>query len=178
MSVTGTTSAKCPSRSAARRRRPRRRQAGHRADDLVRHSPAFSTQPRRRFRLHHQTAGDSAWEAKAARVWVSGCGDRRYWLIWARNVATGEEKYFVSGEPAEASLGRMLRVGFGRWNVEHCLRVSKREVGFRDFEGRHYVALMRHLILCLVTLTFAAEQAARLRGEKSGGDDWSRCARH
>jgi hypothetical protein len=103
-------------------------------------------------------------------VWVSGCGDRRYWLIWARNAVTGQEKYFVSGEPAEASLGRMLRVGFGRWNVEHCLRVSKGEIGFRDFQGRHYVALMRHMVLCLVTLTFAAGEAARLRGEKSGGD--------
>lgn len=150
--------------------RPRRRQAGHRADDLVRHSPAFYTQRWRRFRLHHQTEGDSEWEAKAARVWVSGCGDRRYWLIWARNVATEQEKYFVSGEPAAASLGRMLRVGFGRWNVEHCIRTSKGEVGFRDFQGRHYVALMRHLVLCLVTLTFAAGEAARLRGEKSGGD--------
>jgi SRSO17 transposase len=151
-------------------RRPRRGQAGHRADDLVRHSPAFQRQPARRFRLHHQTEGDSVWDAKASRVWVSGAGDRLYWLIWARNVATGEVKYFVSGEPARAVLGRLLRVGFSRWNVEHCIRASKGEVGFRDFQGRNYVALMRHLVLCLVTLTFAAGQAARLRGEKPGGD--------
>jgi SRSO17 transposase len=151
-------------------RRPRRRQAGHRADDLVRYSPVFGRQPWRRFRLHHQTEGDSQWDAKAARVWVSGCGRRAYWLIWARNVATGEEKYFVSNAPAAEALGRLLRVGFGRWNVEHCFRVSKGKVGFRDFQGRNYVALLRHQVLCLVTLTFAAGQAARLRGEKSGGD--------
>jgi hypothetical protein len=102
-------------------------------------------------------------------VWVSGAGGRTYWLIWARNVATGEQKYFVSNAPAGAALGRLLRVGFGRWNVEHCIRSSKGAVGFRDFQGRHYVALMRHLVLCLVTLTFAAGQAARLRGEKPGG---------
>jgi SRSO17 transposase len=140
-----------------------------RADDLVRHSPAFVRQRGRRFRLHHQTTGDSAWEVKAAQVWVSGGGPRTYWLIWARNLATGEEKYFVSNAPAGASLGRLLRVAFGRWNVEHCFRASKGEVGFRDFQGRHYVALMRHLTLCLVTLTFAAGQAERLRGGKSGG---------
>jgi SRSO17 transposase len=150
--------------------RRRGKQAGHRADKLVRHSPAFYRQPWRRFRLHHQTEGDSEWDAKAARVWVSGCANRRYWLIWACNVATGEEKYFVSGEPARTSLARLLRVGFGRWNVEHCIRASKGEVGFRDFQGRHYVALMRHMVLCLVSLTFAADQAARLRGKKSGGD--------
>jgi SRSO17 transposase len=55
-------------------RRPRPGRAGHRADDLVRHSPAFRRQPARHFRLHHQTTGDSVWEAKAARVWVSGAG--------------------------------------------------------------------------------------------------------
>jgi SRSO17 transposase len=151
-------------------RRPRPAQAGHRADDLVRHSPTFTQQPWRRFRLHHQTEADSAWDAKAARVWVSGCGERTYWLIWARNVKTGEEKYFVSNAPASASLGQLLRVGFGRWNVEHCFRTGKGKVGLRDFQGRNYVGLMRHLTLCLMMLTFAAGQAEQLRGEKSGTD--------
>jgi SRSO17 transposase len=151
-------------------RRPRRGQAGHRADALVRHSPAFRRQRGRRFRLHHQAEGDAQWDAKAARVWVSGCGGRTYWLVWARQRRTGEEKYFVSNAPPGTALGRLLRAGFGRWNVEHCFRVSKGEVGFRDFQGRSYVGLMRHLTLCLMTLTFAAGQAARLRGEKSGGD--------
>jgi SRSO17 transposase len=141
-----------------------------RADHLVRHSPAFYRQRGRRIRLHHQTAGDSTWEVKAAQVWVSNGGPRTYWLIWARNPATGEQKYFVSNAPARASLRRLLRVAFGRWNVEHCFRAAKGEVGFRDFQGRHYGGLMRHLTLCLITLTFAAGQAERLRGEKSGGD--------
>jgi SRSO17 transposase len=147
-------------------RPPRPGQAGHRADDLARHSPTFREQPWRQFRLHHQTAGDSVWEAKAARVWVSGCGEGTYWLIWARNVKTGEEKYFVSNAPQSAALGRLLRVGFGRWNVEHCFRASKGKVGFRDFQGRNYVGLMRHLTLCLMMVTFAAGQAERLRGGK------------
>jgi SRSO17 transposase len=153
-----------------RTQRPRSGHAGHRADQVVRHSPVFHQQRWRRFRLHHQTEGATVWDVKAAQVWVSGCGGRPHWLIWARNATTGEEKYFVSNALARAALGRLLRVGFGRWNVEHCFRVSKGKVGFRDFQGRHYVGLMRHLTLCLVTLTFAAGQAARLRGEKSGGD--------
>jgi SRSO17 transposase len=159
-----------PKSFRCRTRRPRRQQAGHRADQVVRHSPVFQQQRWRRFRLHHQTTGDSTWAAKAAQVWVSGCAERTHWLVWARNLATGEEKYFVSNAPAGASLARLLRVGFGRWNVEHGIRLSKGEVGFRDFQGRSYVGLMRHLILCLVTLTFAAGQAARLREKKSGGD--------
>jgi SRSO17 transposase len=152
---------------------PRRGEAGHRADNLVRHSPAFHSQQARRIRLQRQTLGEQVWDVKAAQVWLSVDGRptaRTYWLIWARNCRTGEVKYFVSNAPPRTSLRRLLRVGFRRWNVEHSFRVSKSEVGLRDFEGQSYVALMRHLVLCCVTLTFAARQAERLRGEKSGGD--------
>jgi SRSO17 transposase len=153
--------------------RPRAGQPSHRADHLVRHSPVFTRQRWRRLRLPRQTVGDQEWEVKAARVWLSWGGAptrRTYWLIGARNVRTGEQKYFASNAPKRASLRRLLRVAFTRWNVEHSFRLSKGELGFRHFEGRSYVALMRHLTLCLVTLTFVAGQASRLRGEKSGGD--------
>ncbi|MBV9379431.1 MAG: IS701 family transposase [Streptosporangiaceae bacterium] len=142
-----------------------------RADDLVRHSPLFTRQPWRSFRLERQTLGAQEWEAKAARVRLAFGGKRTYWLIGARNVRTGEEKSFMSNAPARAALGRLLRVAFRRWNIEHAIRLSKSEIGLRHFEGRNYVALMRHLTLCLVTMTFVAGQAERLRGEKSGGDD-------
>jgi SRSO17 transposase len=156
---------RCRVPAAAARRR------ASRADDLVRHSPRFTQQPWQRCRLQRQTLGAQEWEAKAARVRLSFGGKRTYWLLWARNVRTREEKYFVSNAPARASLRRLLRVAFRRWNVEHDFRLSKSELGFRHFEGRNYVALLRHLTLCLVTLTFVAGQAERLRGEKSRGDD-------
>ena len=76
----------------------------------------------------------------------------------------------MSNAPAGAALGLLLRVGFRRWNVEHGIRLSKGEIGLRHFEGQSYVAMMRHLVLCLVTLTFVAGQAADLRGEKPGGN--------
>jgi SRSO17 transposase len=147
------------------------RRRASRADDLVRHSPLFTRQAWRCFRLERQTLGDQHWEVKAARVQLAFGGRRRYWLLWARNVRTGEQKYFVSNAPARASLRRLLRVAFCRWNVEHAIRLNKSEIGFRHFEGRNYVALMRHLTLCQMTMTFVADQAERLRGEKSGGDD-------
>jgi SRSO17 transposase len=154
-------------------RRPRRGEKGHRADDLTRHSPAFTRQPWQAFRLARQTLGEQEWEAKAARVWASDGGvpsAGTYWLIWARNARTGEEKFFVSNAAEDAPLGLLLRVGFTRWNVEHGLRLAKSELGFRHFEGRNYLALMRHLTLCLVVMGFAAGQAEGLRGEKPGGD--------
>jgi SRSO17 transposase len=152
---------------------PRAGEAGHRADDLARHSPAFHGQPWQAFRLARQTVGEQEWLAKDAPVWLSQGGEPRagaYRLIWARNDRTGEQKYFIAGGAEGVPLGARLRVGFTRWNVEHGLRLSKTEIGFRHFEGRSYVGLMRHLTLCLVTLTFVAGRAEGLRGEKPGGD--------
>ena len=52
--------------------------------------------------------------------------------------------------------------------MEHTFRVAKTEIGYSHFEGRSYVALMRHMILGLVVMGFVAEHTDRLRGEKSG----------
>lgn len=151
-------------------RPPRPGRKASRADDLVRHSPLFVRQAWQTVRLPRQTGRDQAWQVKAARVWLPWGGGRTYWLLWARNPQTGEEKYFVSNAAAAEPVERMLRAGFCRWNVEHSLRLLKSEIGFRHFEGRNYVALLRHVTLCCLTLTFVAGRTAGLRGEKPGGD--------
>jgi SRSO17 transposase len=150
--------------------RPRCGQTASRADDLVRHSPRFHQQSWQEVRLTRQTVGEQRWEVKAARVWLAWGGERAYWLIWARHPQTAEEKYFLSNAAADEPVARIVRVGFVRWNVEHGLRLSKSEIGFRHFEGRDYTALLRHLTLCCLTLTFVAGRAESLRGEKPGGD--------
>jgi SRSO17 transposase len=144
-----------------------------RADDLVRHSPLFHQQPFQEIRLARQTVGEQVWKYKAARLWASAGSSpvaQACWLIWAVNEQTGEEKYFVSNAAADASVALLVRVGFGRWHVEHAIRLGKQEIGLKHFEGRDYTALMRHLTLCLLMMGFVAEQAAGLRGEKPGRD--------
>lgn len=144
-----------------------------RADDLVRYSPVFHQQPWREIHLERQTLGEQVWKYKAARVWASSDSQPRpqpCWLIQVVNETTGEEKYFVSNAPEDTPVELLIRVGFRRWNVEHAIRLGKQEIGLKHFEGQDYTALMRHLTLCLVMMGFVAEQAARLRGEKSGGD--------
>jgi SRSO17 transposase len=147
---------------------------GQPAEEVVRHSPAFRSQSSIKVKLTRQTVGAQVWEVKAARVWQKQGPEwspRTYWLIWAKNVATGAEKYFLSNAPADAKLQTLLRVAFCRWNVEHAFRVGKSELGFTHYEGRNYTGLMRHQTLCLLMLTFVAGPTQRLRGEKSGRDD-------
>jgi len=68
-------------------------------------------------------------------------------------------------------LETLLRVAFSRWGVEHAFRLAKTEVGFGHFEGRSWLGLLRHMVLCQLVLLFVAEQTGRLRGEKPGCDD-------
>jgi SRSO17 transposase len=158
----------------ATRHKPDAKLKGRQAAEVVRESPAFLKQPWLKVKLSRQTVGPQVWEVKAAQVWQVQEGtwsQRTYWLIWARNVATGEEKYFLSNAPAAAKLPTLMRVAFRRWNVEHIFRVGKRELGFTHYEGRNYTGLMRHQTLCLLMLTFVAGHTERLRGEKPGSDD-------
>lgn len=153
--------------------RPDTQVKGQQAVAVVRQSPAFLRQPWQQVKLARQTLGTQVWEVKAAPIWQmqdQQWSTRTYWLIWARNVTTGEEKYFLSNAPADSKLPTLVRVAFCRWHVEHAFRVSKSELGFSHYEGRNYTGLMRHQTLCLLMLTFVADHTERLRGEKSGGD--------
>jgi SRSO17 transposase len=153
---------------------------GKRADNLARFSSAWNQQEWRGITLTRLTLEDQEWEVRAEQVYLNrNRGNRRhremttrtYWLLVARNTATGQMKYFLSNASMEMPVETLLRVAFRRWNVEHTFRVAKSEIGFGHFEGRSYVSLMRHQILCLVVLGFVAEHTDRLRGEKSGDHD-------
>lgn len=143
--------------------------ASKRADNATTHSRVFHRKKWRRFKIPRETEKPQCWLAKAARVHLVRDGNptqRKYWLIVAHNQKTGEVKYFVSNAPPRTALDLMLRVAFQRWNVEHAFRVVKSEIGFTHYEGRNYLGLMRHMILCMMVMLFLAEQLKRFRGEK------------
>ncbi|MFM8540024.1 MAG: IS701 family transposase [Nitrospira sp.] len=157
-----------------RGKRPKGGWKGKRADNLARFSSAWNQRDWKGVSLSRLTLDNQEWEVRAGQVYLVRRGevlDRTHWLIVARNVATGEVKYFISNAPADTPVEKLLRVAFCRWNVEHAFRVAKTEIGFGHFEGRSYVALMRHMIMCLVVMGFVAEHTDRLRGEKSGDND-------
>jgi len=153
--------------------RPDASTKGRPAEEVVLAASVFRGQSWQVLRWSRQTLADQVWRVKAAQVWLSaetGLSACTYWLIWASNDETGEEKFFLSNAPADARVEVLVRVAFRRAGVEHSFRVCKTELGFGHFEGRRYQALMRHLTLCLVALAFAAEHTQRLRGEKSRAD--------
>jgi len=144
------------------------------AQNLARSGKSMRGKKWKRYRLRHKTVGDSIWEVKAGRVYMSvegKCHDREYWLIVARNTGTGEVKYFISNAPARTSLKRLLEAAFSRWGIEHLFRVAKTEIGLGHYEGRRYRGLMRHMMLCQLVLLFVAEQTERLGGEKPAADE-------
>lgn len=154
-----------------RGKKPKKGWTGKRVDNLARFSSAWNRREWHGVSLARLTLDNQEWEVRAGQVYLVRRGnlsERTYWLIVARNVATGEVKYFISNAPVDTPLEKLLRVAFRRWNVEHSFRVAKSEIGFGHFEGRSYVALMRHMILCMLVMGFVAEHTDRLRGEKSG----------
>jgi SRSO17 transposase len=143
------------------------------AEQVAATDPRFTGQRWRAVRVPHQSEPGEVWEVKAARVHLRR--DSRptvgeYWLVAARSRRTEEVKYFASNAGPGVSVNRVVRAAFARWNVEHAFRVAKSEAGMTHYEGRSYLGLMRHLVLCLVVVGFVALQADGLRGEKPGGD--------
>ena len=83
----------------------------------------------------------------------------RHCLIVARNVLTGEIKYFVANRcPGHGgvTVRWLLRVAFARWNVEACFREAKEELGMDHYEVRGWRCLHRHFYLTQLSHLFCA----------------------
>ncbi len=91
-------------------------------------------------------------------------------LVVARNILTGEVKYFLSNRvPGRDgwTLRQILRVAFGRWPIEDCFRETKEELGLDRFECRGWRCIHRHLfvtILSTVVLCPSSSAAFAERG--------------
>ena len=153
-------------------------QKAHRAkrvDHLCRFSPLFREQPWQRVTVKDTPRGPLVWEVKMARVHLvvasprpSRPTDRQYALIIARNVETGEIKYFISNAAASVPLSDLLTAAFARWQIELWFERAKQEAGLGAFEMRTYRSLLRHWFCSRLAMYFLAAQTQRLRGEKSG----------
>ena len=143
---------------------PRLAQGCHSSEvrNLAKHSPAFRKQTWQRYRIKDTDKGPEVWEVKWAVFWrkgPDGLPTRRHCLIVARNVLTGEVKYFLSNRvPGEegVTLRWLLRVAFGRWAIESCFREGKEELGLDHYEVRGWRCVHRHFYVTQLSHLFCA----------------------
>jgi SRSO17 transposase len=130
--------------------------------NLLKYSPVFRDQSWQRYRIKDTNKGPEVWEIKWAVFWrkgEDGLPGRRHCLIVARNVLTGELKFFVSNRvPGEkgVTLRWLLRVAFGRWSVESCFREAKDELGMDHYQVRGWRSLHRHFFVTQLSHLFCA----------------------
>jgi len=130
--------------------------------NLVKYSPVFREQSWQRYRIKDTDKGPEVWEVKWAVFWrkdEDGLPSRRHCLIVARNLLTGEWKYFVTNcVPGEKgiTLRWLLRVAFGRWSVERCFHEAKDELGMDHYQVRGWRCLHRHFFVTQLSHLFCA----------------------
>lgn len=153
--------------------------------NLVTYSPVFREQSWQRYRIKDTDKGPEVWEVKWAVFWRKdqhGLPTRRHCLIVARNVLTGDVKYFLSNRvPGEwnpysgkrsVTLRWLLRVAFGRCSIESCFRDGKEELGLDHYEVRGWRCVHRHFYVTQLSQLFCAR--VRQEYDKSRGDKLDR----
>lgn len=161
----------------------RRRPSG-RVCNLLTYSPTFREQPWQRYHIKDTDKGPDVWEVKWAEFWRKdehGLPTRRHCLIVARNVLTGEVKYYLSNRmPGERNpvtgkyitLRWLLRVAFGRCSIESCFREGKEELGLDHYEVRGWRCIHRHFYVTQLSHLFCAR--VRQDYDKSSTDNQDR----
>lgn len=126
------------------------RSRAYQVRNLIRHSSKFRRQSWQPYRIKDTQRGPQVWDIKWLKAWRKA-GNKlpstQQTLIVARNVRTGEMKYFISNRVVGrkgVTLRGLLRVAFGRWSIEASFRVAKEELGMDHFEVRGWRCIHRH----------------------------------
>ncbi|WP_198400256.1 IS701 family transposase [Bradyrhizobium pachyrhizi] len=87
------------------------------------------------------------------------------WLVGERR-STGEQKYYVSNLPADASLKMLVATIKARWVCEQAHQQLKEELGLDHFEGRSWTGLHRHALMTMIAYAFLQSRRLKAAGEK------------
>lgn len=141
--------------------------------NLARYSSGFTEQNAQLYRIKETCKGPEVWEIKWHTCWRKTHDphliSRQGTLVVARNVLTGEIKYFLSNRvPGRRgwTLGDILRVAFSRCRVEECFREVKEELGWDHFECRGWRCIHRHLFVTILSALFCARVRQKLSPSK------------
>lgn len=140
-----------------------RDRVGKQVQNLAKYSPCLREQAPQRYRVRTSHKSPEVWEIRWHVCYRKVHDDRQVssqcTLIIARNLLTGEVKYFISNRvPGRDgwTVRELLRIAFSRWKVEACFREVKEELGWDHFECRGWGCVHRHLIITIVTQLFCA----------------------
>lgn len=87
------------------------------------------------------------------------------WLVGERR-STGEEKYYVSNLPADATLKTLAATIKARWVCEQAHQQLKEELGLDHFEGRSWTGLHRHALMTMIAYAFLQSRRLKAAGRK------------
>lgn len=87
------------------------------------------------------------------------------WLVGERR-STGEQKYYVSNLPANASLRTLAATIKARWLCEQAHQQLKEELGLDHFEGRSWTGLHRHALMTMIAYAFLQSRRLKAAGRK------------
>ena len=87
------------------------------------------------------------------------------WLVGERR-STGEQKYYVSNLPADASLKTLAATIKARWICEQAHQQLKEELGLDHFEGRSWTGLHRHALMTMIAYAFLQSRRLKAAGRK------------
>jgi SRSO17 transposase len=87
------------------------------------------------------------------------------WLVGERR-STGEQKYYVSNLPADATVKTLAATIKARWVCEQAHQQLKEELGLDHFEGRSWTGLHRHALMTMIAYTFLQSRRLKAAGRK------------
>ncbi len=146
-----------------------RDRVGKKVRNLGTYSPCFRNQTPQRYRVRDSQKGPEIWDVQwhtcYRKTHDGELVSKTCTLIVAKNLRTGEVKYFISNRvPGRDgwTVRELLRIAFGRWKVEACFREAKEELGWDHFECRGWDCVHRHMIVTIVSQLFCARVRHRL----------------
>lgn len=92
-------------------------------------------------------------------------GEQQVWLIGERRT-TGEQKYYLSNLPADATLKMLAAAIKARWICEQAHQQLKEELGLDHFEGRSWIGLHRHCLMAMIAFAFLQSCRLKAAGRK------------
>ncbi len=87
------------------------------------------------------------------------------WLVGERR-STGEQKYYVSNLPPDATLKMLAATIKARWVCEQAHQQLKEELGLDHFEGRSWTGLHRHALMTMIAYAFLQSRRLKAAGRK------------